>query len=121
MQVMPAHRRRSRQKKYFSLSPQGPRHGRTGKTVREYQALKAADNQARNWGYLAATNGLLFGSCAKDARNSDTFFALNPKTGGLVWRYDGAGQVPDTTVSIADYIAGVDPQSRRAFLRGAYG
>ncbi len=84
----------------------------TGKTAKTYDLPPAADGKPRRWGYLAATEKLLYGSgspaVANLARNpwaavttSNTLFALDIASGKLAWSYQGQ-RIPHNAIAIAD-------------------
>ena len=90
---------------------------KTGKLVKKITAPKAADGKPGTWGYIAFTEGLLFGSLAnpehvvtyryrpggdmkKQLTESTTFFAIDPATGKVDWRYDAKDSLRHNTIAI---------------------
>lgn len=86
----------------------------TGKLRGEFTTPVAASADNRNWGYLAWENGVLFGSVENQDHNvspryqltnlrteSVSFFAMNPDTGAVKWRYEPKGSIRHNSVAIA--------------------
>lgn len=93
--------------------------GQTGAITTTYRLPAPADVARHDWGYIAAVDGLLYGTAVKkgglyigadgewyDTRGeesektvSDVFFALDRPTGAPRWHYTG-GAVIDSTITI---------------------
>ncbi len=71
----------------------------TGKTIATLKAPAGDDGKPRQWGYLAFTNGLVYGSRSLNARAADAVFAVGPETGKQVWIHR-ARSIPDSSISI---------------------
>lgn len=92
---------------------------RTGKLLSEFAAPKAKARKKTVWGYLAHDDGILFGSLSDTEHvptfryraggdmndqltESKTFFALDAKTGDLIWRYDAEHSIRHNTIAIGN-------------------
>lgn len=86
----------------------------TGRLLREFTTPVAADAANRNWGYLAAEGGLLYGSVENAAHQvspryqltglrteSVLFFAMDPETGEVRWRYEPKGSIRHNAVAVS--------------------
>ena len=90
---------------------------KTGKLIKTIIAPKAANGKAGTWGYIAFTEGLLFGSLAnpehvvtyrfrpggdmkKQLTESTSFFAIDPAEGKLKWRYDAKDSLRHNAIAI---------------------
>lgn len=109
-----------------------------GAIKRTLDVPAATDGQKREWGYLAADDGLLFGSAVKPgasrrghSRNqieegtyydsrplvcSDTLFAIDRTTGKQRWDYHpSSGTILNSTLTIGDgYVFFVEHERRNA-------
>jgi outer membrane protein assembly factor BamB len=87
----------------------------TGKLLGEFKTPAAAEDVDRDWGYLAYSDGVLFGSVANRAHavspryklsglrtESVLFFAMDPKTGRVKWSYAPRGSIRHNAIAIAD-------------------
>lgn len=96
----------------------------TGKEQPTFTVPKAADNKPRRWGYLAATDGQLFGSATKPGASrreltrqaihevyqdsfplitSDYLFSFDRQTGKPRWQYtDNAGAIINPSIAIGE-------------------
>ncbi len=88
----------------------------TGEKLGEFPALALADGKPGHWGYIACDGKLLFGSLANPDHKvryaylkadmsdmwgeSKTFFALDAKTGKLLWRYDAKDSIRNNAIAI---------------------
>jgi outer membrane protein assembly factor BamB len=90
---------------------------KTGKLVKKLSAPKAANGKPGTWAYIAFSEGQLFGSLAnpehvvtyrfrpggnmkKQLTESTAFFAMNPDTGKVEWRYDAKDSLRHNTIAI---------------------
>lgn len=89
----------------------------TGKVLGEFKIppqLVADDDANRNWGFLAYSDSLLFGSVVNDAHHvsprykltklrteSVSLFALDAKTGELKWRFDPKHSIRNNAIAVA--------------------
>jgi len=60
----------------------------TGETEKTYR-LPSSGGRRRKWGYVACVGDTLFGSTTSSHQRSDTFFALDVKTGRTRWTHRG--------------------------------
>jgi outer membrane protein assembly factor BamB len=91
----------------------------TGKSVAEFDTPYGPDpGKGRNWGFIAYVDGLLYGSTADTAhivqkafRDSDMselfseshyFFAMDPKSGKLVWDFKPQHSIRNNTIAIGN-------------------
>jgi outer membrane protein assembly factor BamB len=92
----------------------------TGRLLGELTAPPRPDGQAGTWGYLAAVDGIVFGSVANDQHlvtyryvastgdmtrlltESHSVFAMDARTGELLWRYNAQGSIRHNAIAIAD-------------------
>ncbi len=87
----------------------------TGQKLAEFKTPAEDDASNRNWGYVAYTDGLLFGTVLNDQhkvspRYSDIrlrtesvlLFALDAETGEVLWQYDPEGSLRSNAIAIAD-------------------
>ena len=90
---------------------------KTGKLVKKITAPKAANGKPGTWGYIAFVDGQLFGSLSnpehvvtyryvkggdmkKQLTESTSFFAIDPATGKIDWRYDAKDSLRHNTIAI---------------------
>ncbi|MDY0168335.1 MAG: PQQ-binding-like beta-propeller repeat protein [Thermoguttaceae bacterium] len=86
----------------------------TGRLVREFQTPVDDDAKDRNWGYVAFSDGLLFGSVANDEhtispryadislRNESVlFFAFDAETGDVVWKYRPRHSIRNNAIALS--------------------
>ena len=90
---------------------------KTGKLIKKILAPQDVNGKPGTWGYIAFTEGLLFGSLAnpehvvtyryrpggdmkKQLTESTALFAINPVTGKLKWRYDAKDSLRHNTLAI---------------------
>ena len=91
----------------------------TGELLSEFSAPKAKGSGKTVWGYLAYDEGVVFGSLSdpdhvptfrfraggdmnEQLTESKTFFALDAKTGELIWRYDAEHSIRHNTIAIGN-------------------
>ncbi|MFV1965337.1 MAG: PQQ-binding-like beta-propeller repeat protein [Pirellulaceae bacterium] len=92
----------------------------TGERIREYQMPRAADEAAAAWGYIAAADGMLYGSEAnrqhivtyrfrdttgdlsKLATESRSLFAIDIESGDVRWHYRADASIRHNAIAIAD-------------------
>ena len=92
----------------------------TGKVLNKFAPPARADGKPARWGYLACENGILFGSVVnedhivrhaylrEDAQMKQLFteslylFALDAKTGDLLWRYDPQKSIRNNAIAVGD-------------------
>lgn len=92
----------------------------TGKQLGKFAAPKRKDGKPPRWGYIACEGGVLFGSIVNENHivrhawrradkqmkqlftESQTFFALDAKTGKLLWRYDAKESIRHNAIAIGD-------------------
>jgi len=92
----------------------------TGKTMATYKLPPSPDGRPRRWGYVATADGILFGSSTRSGRKCDLIFALDPRSGKLLWKHTGRSishitiAVSDGRIFFAD--AEVTEEQRRAAL-----
>jgi len=88
----------------------------TGKKLGEFKTPPTSTGKPGAWGYLAAVGGIIYGTIAdpehivkwrylkgemKDLlTESKTFFALDGKTGKLLWRYDAEHSIRHNAIAI---------------------
>ena len=86
----------------------------TGKVVGEFSTPAPEEGNDRNWGFLAYSDGLLYGSVLNDAHRvsprynltklrteSRCFFALDAQTGEVKWRYDAKDSIRNNAIAVA--------------------
>ena len=86
----------------------------TGKLLGEFKTPVGDNQPNRNWGFLAHSEGLLFGSVANDAHRvsprykltklrteSASLFALDAKTGELEWKFDPQHSIRNNAIAVA--------------------
>ena len=73
----------------------------TGETRATYEVPASPDGSARNWGYVAVADGLLFGSATSGSQRSDAVFAVDPDTGQQRWLYRGKS-IKHNSLTISD-------------------
>jgi outer membrane protein assembly factor BamB len=91
----------------------------TGKLIAELKAPNDAKGKPGVWGYIAATDGRLYGSLAntehvvtyryvsrggdmkKLLTESTTLFAIDPKKGEVEWRYDAKDSIRHNAIAIS--------------------
>jgi outer membrane protein assembly factor BamB len=86
----------------------------TGKLRGKFKTPAAADAKNRRWGYLAYSDGILFGSMANQTHvvsprykltklrtESVSFFAMDPNTGKVKWSYKPKGSIRHNAIAIA--------------------
>ena len=99
----------------------------SGERRTEFPCPPETDGDPGTWGFLAATDELLFGTVAdtehivkwrylkgdmsRQFTESESLFALEPSTGSLRWRYDAEHSIRHNAVSIGD-----TPNGGRVFL-----
>lgn len=71
----------------------------TGRTLQDY-GVPGAVAAGERWGYVATSEGRLFGSRAAGAKGR-SLFAFNTETQKLLWEH-GASEIPHPSISIAD-------------------
>lgn len=87
----------------------------SGRLAAEFPTPVPADGVDRNWGYVACADGLLFGSVLNNRhkispryadiglRNESVlFFAMDPVSGEVRWRYQPEHSIRNNTIAIAD-------------------
>lgn len=88
----------------------------TGEKRAELAPPSRADGSGGTWGYLAYRDGILYGSLANTEHlmryafgqsdmdrlftESDTFFAMDPKSGTVLWRYDAEDSIRHNAIAI---------------------
>ena len=88
----------------------------TGKKLGEFKTPATAGGKPGKWGYLAAVGGKLYGTIANSEHivkwrylkgemkdlltESKTFFALDGKSGKLLWRYDAEHSIRHNAIAI---------------------
>ena len=88
---------------------------RTGEKTAEFTAPTLEDSPNCNWGFVAFADGLLFGSLLNDKHKvsprypdirlrteSVLFFAMDPQTGDVRWKYEPKHSIRNNTIAIAD-------------------
>ncbi|NNE90153.1 MAG: PQQ-binding-like beta-propeller repeat protein, partial [Verrucomicrobiales bacterium] len=92
---------------------------KTGELLARFQTPEPKGESKAVWGYLAHEDGLLFGTLAdpehiptyryrpggdmkQQLTESKTLFALDAKTGQLVWRYDAEHSIRHNAISIGN-------------------
>ncbi len=86
----------------------------TGRKLAEYRTPVNEDAADRNWGYVACANGILFGTVLNDAHRvspryrhvrlrteSVLLFAMDAKTGRLLWKYQPEDSIRNNAIAIA--------------------
>ena len=87
----------------------------TGKTEKTY---KMPSSGRRKWGYIACVDGTLFGSTMRSRLESDSFFALDVKTGKKRWVHPGKNMlhnsmcIGDGTVFLIE--SSISPEQRKS-------
>lgn len=92
----------------------------TGKVLGKFDAPKHKDGKPGRWGYLACEDGVLFGSVVNEQhivrhawRRADNemknlftesvfLFAMDAKSGKLLWRYDAKESIRNNAIAIGD-------------------
>ncbi|MCH8830423.1 MAG: PQQ-binding-like beta-propeller repeat protein, partial [Planctomycetes bacterium] len=92
----------------------------TGKVLGTFTAPKRKDGKPSRWGYIAVEGGVLFGSVVNENHivrhawrradkqmkhlftESDFLFAMDAKTGTLLWRYDAEHSIRHNAIAIGD-------------------
>jgi outer membrane protein assembly factor BamB len=87
---------------------------RTGELLGEFKTPATVDQSNVNWGFLACSDGLLFGSVVDDAHHvsprysltklrteSVRLFALDAKTGNLKWQFDPKHSIRSNAIAVA--------------------
>jgi outer membrane protein assembly factor BamB len=92
----------------------------TGKNLGEYIAPTVKDDEPVTWGYIACEDGKLFGSVVnadhvvrhtykrsddrmrRQQTESVLFFAMEAKTGRLLWHYDAKESIRHNAIAIGD-------------------
>lgn len=92
----------------------------TGKVLGKFITPKGKDGKPGRWGYIACTDGILFGSVVNedhivrhawrraDAQMKHLFteskylFAMDAKSGKLLWRYDAEKSIRNNAIAIGD-------------------
>jgi outer membrane protein assembly factor BamB len=92
----------------------------TGKVLGKFESPKLKTGKPGRWGYLACEDGVLFGSLLNDEHvvrhaylrsdanmkqlfsESSSLFALDAKTGKLLWRYDAKKSIRNNAIAIGD-------------------
>jgi len=88
----------------------------TGEFQQEYPIPSSASNTNATWGYIACTDGKLFGSCSnkehiprhlyggsdmtKLLTESDNLFAIDAETGDHKWTYEARHSIRHNTIAI---------------------
>ncbi len=88
---------------------------RTGQKIAEFTAPDLDDTRVCNWGFVAFADGLLFGSVLNDQHKvsprypdirlrteSVLFFAMDPQTGDIRWKYKPKHSIRNNTIAITD-------------------
>jgi outer membrane protein assembly factor BamB len=99
---------------------------RTGEELSRIKAPKTPDGQTGVWGFLAHSDGIIYGSLAnqehvvtyryvnsgdmtKQLTESKTLFALDDQTGEVKWRYDAIDSIRHNTIAIGgDFVVLID-------------
>jgi len=92
----------------------------TGELLSEYSVPDDSDGKPGVWGYIACENGILYGSVANQAHvvtyryinrggdmnrlltESSSLFALDAKTGKLLWSYQANDSLRHNAIALAD-------------------
>ncbi len=87
---------------------------RTGKLLRKFKTPVPADAEHRQWGYLAYSDGILFGSVANQKHavspryastqlrtESVSFFAMDPESAKVKWSYAPEHSIRQNAIAIA--------------------
>jgi len=92
----------------------------SGKQLGKFTAPKRKDGKPSRWGYIASEDGVLFGSIVNEDHiirhawrpadkqmkqlftESQTLFALDAKSGKLLWRYDAQDSIRHNAIAIGD-------------------
>ena len=91
----------------------------TGKKLAEYKAPPTAQGGPGTWGFIACDGGRLLGSLAnpehvvtyryrrggamkKQLTESSAFFALDAKSGQLLWRYDAGASIRHNAIAVGN-------------------
>ncbi len=92
----------------------------TGKVLGKFEVPKLENGKPGSWGYLACDEGVLFGSLVNEQHvvrhayirsdqtmkqlfsESSTLFALDAKTGKMLWRYDAKKSIRNNAIAIGD-------------------
>ncbi len=92
----------------------------TGKLLNEFKPPADKDGKPTRWGYIACVNGILYGSVAntehvvtyryrsrggdmsRQLTESKSLFAMNAKTGKLLWHYQAKNSIRHNAIAIDD-------------------
>lgn len=92
----------------------------TGEVLGKFEAPKGKDGKPGRWGYIACADGILFGSVVNEDhivrhawRRADKqmkqlftesrfLFAMDAKTGKLLWRYDAEHSIRHNAIAVGD-------------------
>eukprot|EP00913_Durusdinium_trenchii_P008945 g8411.t1 len=92
----------------------------TGKVLGKFPTPKTKDGKPGRWGYIACTDGILFGTVVNEEHivrhawrradkqmkhlftESKFLFALDAKSGKLLWRYDAEESIRNNAIAIGD-------------------
>ena len=75
--------------------------GPTGDIRATYAIPEPPEGQKRRWGYVAYSDGLLFGSRTAKFGSCDSIFAIDVATGKIRWSHT-ANSIPHPSISIGD-------------------
>jgi outer membrane protein assembly factor BamB len=92
----------------------------TGRQLAEFSTPRGPDGWAENWGYLAAVDGVLFGSVANSQHvvtyrfrdttgdmtqlltESQSLFAMDARTGRLLWQYPARHSIRHNAIAVSN-------------------
>ncbi|MBN2377761.1 MAG: PQQ-binding-like beta-propeller repeat protein [Sedimentisphaerales bacterium] len=94
----------------------------TGKTIATYTTSEKPDNSGGTWGYVAATDGILFGSVLDNNNsNSTELFARDIQSGKELWRCKGKQILNNTILIDNDMLlftdSSINPEQRKEALK----
>jgi outer membrane protein assembly factor BamB len=73
----------------------------TGKTRATYPMPGKLSDEAAQWGFLAYVDGVLYGSAMTRLGISDRVFAIDTRSGELLWQYEGKN-IGNLTLALGD-------------------
>ncbi len=73
----------------------------TGQTVATYPLPTPASGKSPQWGFLAYVDGILYGSAMTRIGVSDRVFAIDSRSGDLLWQYE-ARNIGNLTLALGD-------------------
>jgi outer membrane protein assembly factor BamB len=73
----------------------------TGQTVATYPLPARPDEPARQWGFVAYIDGILYGSAMVRIGVSDRVFAIDSRSGEVLWQHD-AKNIGNLTLALGD-------------------